>query len=458
MARQPMLRPDPPKQQGSGPPDPLDPEKDDRDAGLYLARLTSTLAAHGGGTSSADLALDLVLNEIVEQACLATTATGAAIALLRGEAMVCRATSGTTAPDLGVRLDMRSGLSGACVRTRQVQRCSDTETDSRVDSTASRTLEVRSVLVVPVLDGEDLIGVFEIFSPWVNAFSEREVQTLQALSRRIVHTLRRAAEPISPDPTAERSFASASLDEGAPPNSPAEIQATAPLERPPARDRWTTLLNAIMIALALLLGWMVGHVGWQHATGGATASAPRAAKPQTVRPTPPPSPTGNEASAPPSEKPPTAAARLPAVSKPRPKSTAETGLSPADLVVYEKGKVIFRMPPANPATDLAASPAAKGSDVAPVLLPPEVANTYLLQRVEPTYPEAARQRNLQGPVVLDAVVGKDGTVQELKVISGDTQLTRAATEAVRQWRFKPYQPNGTPVAFKTEITLNFTLP
>ena len=458
MARQPMLRPDPSEQQGSGPPDPLDPEKDDRDAGLYLARLTSTLAAHGGGTSSADLALDLVLNEIVEQACLATTATGAAIALLRGEAMVCRATSGATAPDLGVRLDMRSGLSGACVRTRQVQRCSDTETDPRVDSTASRTLEVRSVLVVPILDGEDLIGVFEIFSPRANAFSEREVQTLQALSRRIVHTVRRAAEPISPDPTAERSSTSASPDEGAPPNPPAEIQATAPLERPPARDRWTTLLNAIVIALALLLGWMVGHVGWQHATGGATGSAPRAAKPKTVRPTPPPSLTGNEASTPPSEKRPTAGARLPVVSKPRPKSTAETGLSPAGLVVYEKGKVIFQMPPANSAADLAASPAVKGSDAAPVSLPPEVANTYLMQRVEPSYPEVARQQNVQGPVVLNAMVGQDGTVQELKVISGDAQLTVAAMEAVRQWRFKPYQPNGTPVAFRTEITLNFNLP
>jgi protein TonB len=61
-------------------------------------------------------------------------------------------------------------------------------------------------------------------------------------------------------------------------------------------------------------------------------------------------------------------------------------------------------------------------------------------------------------VVLDAVVGKDGAVQELKAISGDTQLTRAAMEAVRQWRFRPYRPNGSPVAFRTEITLNFTLP
>ena len=285
MAYQPMLRLDLSAQRGPEPPDPFEPEKGALDAGLYLAYLAKTLAVRGGGTSSFDLALDLVLNEIVEEACLATTATGAAIALLRGEAMVCRATSGTTAPDLGARLDMRSGLSGACVGSWQVQRCSDTETDSRVDSTVSRTLGVRSVLVVPVLDGGGLVGVFEIFSPQVNAFSERDVQTLQALSRRIVHTVRRAAERISPAPVAESSFAFAAPDEDVPPNPPAEIPATAPLEKPPARDRWTTLLNAIVIALALLLGWMVGRVGWRHGTGGATAIPARATKPQTAPPT-----------------------------------------------------------------------------------------------------------------------------------------------------------------------------
>jgi hypothetical protein len=139
--------------------------------------------------------------------------------------------------------------------------------------------------VVPVLDGGELIGIFEIFSPRVNAFSERDVQTLQALSRRIVHTVRRAAERASPAPAAESSFASAAPDEDAPPNPPAEIPPIAVLAKSPARDRWTSLLNAIVIALALLLGWMVGRVGWRHATSGATAIATRATKPQTAQPT-----------------------------------------------------------------------------------------------------------------------------------------------------------------------------
>ena len=316
--------------------------------------------------------------------------------------------------------------------------------------------------MVPVLDGEELIGVFEIFSPRVNAFSERDVQTLQALSQRIVHTVRRAAEePISPPPATESSIASTSPDEGVVPRSLDEIRRITLPAQPRPRDHWTDLLNAIVIALALLLGWMVGRVGWQQATGGAGGIASREAKPQTVQPTPPSSPTGNEAAAPPNEKQPAAAAAVPAVSKPRPKATAGTEPPPEGLVVYEKGKVIFRMTPLQTATgaiDRAAGPAGEATDAAPISLPPEVANSYLVQRVEPRYPEAARQQNLQGPVVLDAVVGKDGVVQELKVISGDTQLARAAMEAVRQWRFRPYQPNGSPVPFKTQVTLNFTLP
>jgi len=105
-----------------------------------VKRLVETLAANGGGELSPDLALDLLLNEIVEQARLATAASGAAIALVKDGEMVCRATTGATAPDLGIRLDTHSGLSGACVQTGDVQLCGDTEADSRVDAVASRQL------------------------------------------------------------------------------------------------------------------------------------------------------------------------------------------------------------------------------------------------------------------------------------------------------------------------------
>ena len=97
-----------------------------------VTEVARTLAAHGGGVASLDLALDLVLNEVVEQARLATGATGAAIALARASEMVCRATAGADAPDLGVRLETTSGLSGACLQTGEIQQCGDTDRKSVV--------------------------------------------------------------------------------------------------------------------------------------------------------------------------------------------------------------------------------------------------------------------------------------------------------------------------------------
>ena len=149
MAHQPTLLPDPSEHSGrteeptgsaANPSEWVDEGSD-----LHLAELTATLASHGGGTHSADLALDLLLNQIVEQARLATTATGAAIALVRDDEMVCRATTGANVPGLGDRLSTRTGLAGACVQSRRVQRCDDTEIDPRVDAATFRGLDVRSM-------------------------------------------------------------------------------------------------------------------------------------------------------------------------------------------------------------------------------------------------------------------------------------------------------------------------
>jgi protein TonB len=79
-------------------------------------------------------------------------------------------------------------------------------------------------------------------------------------------------------------------------------------------------------------------------------------------------------------------------------------------------------------------------------------------RIEPEYPETAREQHIQGPVVLEALVGKDGGVEKLSTVSGDSQLAAAATDAVRQWRFKPFYQNGSPEDFQTQITVSFRLP
>jgi periplasmic protein TonB len=89
---------------------------------------------------------------------------------------------------------------------------------------------------------------------------------------------------------------------------------------------------------------------------------------------------------------------------------------------------------------------------------PEIANNYLIRRVEPQYPEVARRQNIQGPVTLSALVDKDGSVQSVTVLSGDSALAPAALEAVKQWRFRPYPVNGRATEFTTRITVNFRLP
>ena len=165
-----------------------------------LAQLAAVFAAHGGGVSpelSNDLALEIVLNEIVVQACLSTGATGAAIALLRDGEMICRASDGATAPALGSRLDSDSGLSGECIRTGHIQRSDDVLDDPRVDREASQQLGVRSVMVMPLVRGEKLLGLFELFSAQPQAFGERDERTIEALAARIFSSLERAAQPLS---------------------------------------------------------------------------------------------------------------------------------------------------------------------------------------------------------------------------------------------------------------------
>jgi protein TonB len=86
-----------------------------------------------------------------------------------------------------------------------------------------------------------------------------------------------------------------------------------------------------------------------------------------------------------------------------------------------------------------------------------VSQGLLLHQVKPSYPPLARQARIQGTVVLQAVIGKDGNIQNLKVVSGHPMLAPAALEAVKQWKYKPYYLNGEPVEVDTTINVNFTL-
>jgi protein TonB len=81
----------------------------------------------------------------------------------------------------------------------------------------------------------------------------------------------------------------------------------------------------------------------------------------------------------------------------------------------------------------------------------------LIYRVQPSYPTLARQARIQGSVQLRAIIGKNGTIENLSVVSGHAMLVASAIEAVRQWRYRPYLLNGEPIEVETEITVNFVL-
>jgi TonB family protein len=87
-----------------------------------------------------------------------------------------------------------------------------------------------------------------------------------------------------------------------------------------------------------------------------------------------------------------------------------------------------------------------------------VSQGLLIKRVQPRYPQNALSMRVQGAVELQATINKEGNISNLKVVKGDAVLARAATEAVRQWRYKPYYLNGEPVDIETQITVNFKLP
>jgi periplasmic protein TonB len=87
-----------------------------------------------------------------------------------------------------------------------------------------------------------------------------------------------------------------------------------------------------------------------------------------------------------------------------------------------------------------------------------VSQGLLIKKVSPAYPPNALRMHIEGSVELLATVSKDGNISHIKVLSGDAQLTRAASDAVKQWKYKPYLLNGEPVDIQTQVTINFRLP
>src|SRR2546421_1792475 len=139
----------------------------------------------------AEIDLEPAISMIAERAQALTGATGAAIALRKGNEIVCSARTGRTAPDLGVRLQTDSGISADCVRTGEVVLCNDADRNPCVDLSSCRRLGVRSILAAPLCHFRRTLGVFEVLSSAPHAFDGRDVATMQMLSSVMVAAMSR---------------------------------------------------------------------------------------------------------------------------------------------------------------------------------------------------------------------------------------------------------------------------
>ena len=169
-----------------------------------------TAKRRSAGLTDEYFGLDEVLRLVAMRAISITGANGVAIALVKENAIICRASAGKIAPDPGIRLDPNSGFSGACLRNGQTVRCDDSDNDSRVNAQACRTLGARSMVAVPLTAKGRVVGLIEAFSSKTHGFNDGDVKSLSLLGELIlaaIHPeeedrLAQLAEKIIPQPPA----------------------------------------------------------------------------------------------------------------------------------------------------------------------------------------------------------------------------------------------------------------
>jgi putative methionine-R-sulfoxide reductase with GAF domain len=240
------------------------------------------LAAVEREVESLGVNLDGALQLVAERAQGFTHAAGAAIALLEGTEMICRATAGD-APELGARLQIGSGFSGECVRSGILLRCEDAETDPRVDRESCRILGIRSMIAVPIHLQDAVVGLLEVFAPRPNAFRRIDDTVLQRLAETILAAVNRAAHagtaqglPVKPPAQSVRQEASMETS--------SEGEAVAPVWSASSVFRRTVRILAAL-TLFLVMAWLVSP--WvRFRTGAPRASAPAGSAPQAA-PKPP---------------------------------------------------------------------------------------------------------------------------------------------------------------------------
>lgn len=225
-----------------------------------------------------------------------------------------------------------------------------------------------------------------------------------------------------------------------------------------SRRRWTTLtsfgLQALVTGLLLLLPLLrpMGLPTFRQLTAPICLGQPLGEPPTPVR-------TGGPSAVPSTSpvmflrQPASIPHGLPAISDDGPPSLGWPATStPGGLGPGGPGGVINSLGTGVPVLPVPPKPAA----VAPIRVS-SISEGNLTRKVQPAYPPLARSARIQGMVVLQAVISKEGMIENLKVLTGHPMLVGAAVDAVRQWRYRPYVLNHEPVEVETQITVNFSL-
>jgi len=409
-----------------------------------LAEVAQSLQAH--------------LQSLADEILLLARGDGVGIALAENGELRCRAASGI-APPLGTRIDARSGLTGACLGTSTLLRCDDSEVDTRVDRQVCRALGVRAMVCVPVSAGNEVVGIFEIFSSQPNAFLSIDSAVLHAKAEEIANCF--AAEE-----ALARAAVASVADLGTAGDLATSWTPAHPPEHLPARFRlssrsWQAVLGVLVLSLGLFLLLRAIRASGPAASAWvapqAASAAPRAAPPEEAETS-------------------SVAPRQHARVRLRPLGTGFSGQAmivasaSSRLASANSGSSESTPPPLPPGTvleakasgsdplnDLVTVPAAQPSLPQNLRVSTGIPQPVLIQRVEPVYPVLAKQSGIEGAVVLEALVNSSGQVNELRVASGNSLLAAAALRAVRQWRYRPSRLNGKPVEVPIRITLNFEL-
>jgi len=443
---------------------------------------------------SKQLEADRALALIVERMRNLTGATGAAIALAAGAGIVCRASSGN-APSVGAGINPDSGLSGECLRTGQLVRCEDTDTDSRADAAICRTMQIRSILIVPLPCHERPQGVLEVFSSEPRAFEPADELALGQIADlvaeiagyRPLSSADAGSEPVVIVPevkerttSKDQAPANAEKEQAVPvisiiriaeasqarvaakPPKPSAVILQLPVrpEQPavtssaeiepalpsPAKVRAIGAgIVLVLVAAGLWLGLRAGNSENTATTVTQPKPAPAAAAP-VISQAPPRRVVETvtvKASEPPSE--------------PKPKKQAlPITLTRANVASAPSAVIVLdRAADSSPISNLLNAPVA-----APHLEAAKVSQTSggkLLKKVEPIYPRSFTQ-NASGEVVLKATINRKGEVSKVKLVSGPAVLAQAAIAAVTHWRYEPFQLNGEPIEVESDIVVNFKAP